>query len=714
MNLPRLLSGHARLSLLAKRPHVGARLFGWKRFCSESAGVFGVPGLNKPSDWAALTKQAVGEVDVVRQKIYNKVDRPEPSILDDLDQISYTLCEVIDVAELCRSVHVDDNFRRAAEETVHELSDYLYVLGHDEGLYLTLKSLIDCETTYGALTEEQKMMASMMLNDFEKDGVHLEKEKQEKLREVIVQISMLESQFMTNAIQAQDFLALPAGSINRLPNYMVKEATNPKLLAHFNLQPGMALLHSSVMPTALSCIGDEGIREAIYRRFSAVGSDNVEVLEQLLKKRHEKANLLGHDSYIDLVSKEQMMGSKDAIRTFLHGVLDSAKLKIQKEMTILEGLKEKASPGSKELNAWDTAVLMNRYKDKNVNRSSSNSMHGYLELESVFGGLSYICETLFGLTFKQQELPDAEDWSGGLSEENAARKLVVHDDQDREVGVIYLDLYQRANKMPGATHFAIKHGHQTRDGEYQFPAVLLVTNFSKPRKKGGLFFGEEPTLLSHAEATTLFHEFGHALHTLISRTRFQHLAGTRVKTDFVEIPSHLMEYFLRDHRVLKHFAKHYKTKQPLPVEAVAQIQEERALFSGKAVETQLLWSLMDQQFHDGRIREGSDTTSVEILKEITDKYTSTPYVQGCTPHSTFRHFINYAGTYYSYLHARVYAAIIWKTLFEQDPLSPEAGKKFKAEILEHGGAKDPYMMLNSLLGKEYPIEELTKSYLEQK
>jgi mitochondrial intermediate peptidase len=692
------------------------RLFG-TQYSETRPGLFGLPGLHYPADWGRLSQNAVEEVGRVREIVYSKLDHPDPSILDDLDHISYTLCEVVDVAELCRSVHVDERFRRAAEETVHNLSDFLHALGHDERLYASLNGLIDNQDVFNSLSEEQKLMAKMMKNDFEKDGVHLEKSAQKELRKINGDISLLESEYISNASQTQGYLVIPANRLGGLPSQTLQQATEKKMLAHFQLSSDAAVLHSSMLPTVLATVKDRGVRESVYRHFSALGDSNVKVLEKLLEKRYDKALLMGFDSFIAQVASEQMLGSPEAIKKFLLGVLSTSKDKIQDEMTLLKTLKGHSENGG--LQPWDLPYYM-AYAKGGMFQSNHATLRSHFELENTLAGLSFICERLFGMKLVQQELLESEDWTMGRGPKNSVRKLVVYDqDGVDEVGTVYLDLYRRDNKLPGATHFALRHSHRMSDGSYQMPAVVLVTNFNEPASSGSFFTkafslgdssGGDPTLLSHAEATTLFHEFGHALHTLTSRTRFQHLAGTRVKTDFVEIPSHLMEYFLRDFRVLEHFATHHKTKERLSQKSVDQIQDERALFSGINLESQVLWALLDQAFH-GPYQAGSSST--DILKDIMDQHMSLPYVEKTLPHATFRHFVNYAGTYYSYLHARVYAAMIWRHIFEADPLSLEAGQRYKEAILEPGGAKDPYAMLEDLLGKEYPIGELTEAYIRK-
>ena len=517
-----------------------------------------------------ITEDVIADCNGVRQRIYSKREKPDMSILDDLDYLSYSICEIADAAELCRCVHVDFEHRRAAEETVFRFSDYMLLLGHDKKMYDALCSLTEDRVLYEAMDDEQVMMVKDMKNEFERDGVHLGEDVRARLRNVSSEITSLEADFQKNSMQIGGSFAVPADAIKLLPREMYVQATNEKHLKGYGLQKGTAILHTNWLDTVLGSIPDPRIRESFYKFCKSLGSENIKILEELIAKKTEKAKLLGFDSYADLVAREQMLGSTESINDFLMGILRNTDAKVKEEINVMKSYKTKYEKiDGDTINVWDIPF----YSRLATGERFQEKFNGVFELEDVLAGLEYVCFELFGLKLDELPVDDSEDWTKGLlNKKMHVRKLVLYDvdadgNQCEKVGTIYLDLYPRLNKVAGATHFALRHSHRKFDGKYQLPVVFLNTNFAPPEslhknKSAGNILGEwvrsdrarkEVSYLKHDELQTLFHEFGHALHTLLSRTRYQHLAGTRVKTDFVEIPSHLMEYFVRDYRVLKHF-----------------------------------------------------------------------------------------------------------------------------------------------------------------
>eukprot|EP00814_Leptocylindrus_danicus_P022119 CAMPEP_0116006180 /NCGR_PEP_ID=MMETSP0321-20121206/1582_1 /TAXON_ID=163516 /ORGANISM="Leptocylindrus danicus var. danicus, Strain B650" /LENGTH=215 /DNA_ID=CAMNT_0003474699 /DNA_START=532 /DNA_END=1175 /DNA_ORIENTATION=+ len=209
-------------------------------------------------------------------------------------------------------------------------------------------------------------------------------------------------------------------------------------------------------------------------------------------------------------------------------------------------------------------------------------------------------------------------------------------------------------------------------------------------------------LLSHSEMETLFHEFGHALHSLLSRTSFQHLSGTRAAVDFVETPSQLMELFVRDPRVLKTFARHFQTGEPISDELISKLAGSRKLFQYVDIQTQLLYAYLDQ----GLFSTPSGESATSIFAGLHQKM-GIPYAEGTFWHSKFGHVVTYGAGYYSYLLDQVFAADIWKTCFASDPLNRAEGNRYRQEVLIHGGAKDPNVMLRELLGRDPSVESYT-------
>lgn len=726
-------------------------------------GIFGIPNLHKITDWKKITDEVINDCNNTRKRIYSKINNPDLSILDELDYISYTICEIADAAELCRCVHVDFEHRRAAEETVFRFGDYMLSLGHDKNMYNVLCALMDNAEIVDAMSDEQIVMANDMKNEFERDGVHLSEVVRERLRNLNNDITSLESDFQKMAQQIGGSFAVPSDTIKVLPNEIYLQATNEKLLRGYGLKKGTAILHSNWVDMVTRLVANPVVRESFYKYAKSLGDENVSVLEKIIVKKNEKAQLLGFKSYGDLIAKEQMLGSREKINDFLIGILENTKSKMNEELNIMKMYKKtienntdiSTSADTTESNNIENVIIypwdVPFYSTLATHEKFQSGFNGYFKLENVLKGLEFVCLKLFNLKIKSEQVSDAEDWTNKtLNKNNHVRKLILYDaDADESncsehvVGNIYLDLYPRPNKVGGATHFALRHSHRKLNGEYQLPTVFLNTNFAHPVgptgtgssnmlkkffvKQGGTVRNEEISLLKHDDVQTLFHEFGHALHTLLSRTQYQHLAGTRVKTDFVEIPSHLMEYFVRDYRVLKYFVDGNTINgddeagdgdidsgtSDLPTkENIEKLNESRLYFSATNTHSQVLWAMFDQAVHGCQDDLGS-VDSTKIYEAITNTYMFYPYADGTKPHAKFTHFINYDSTYYSYLHAKVYSAMIWRKLFANNPLSSEGGEILRNELLRHGGGKCPYKILETILEEETKdIKVLAESFLK--
>lgn len=202
--------------------------------------------------------------------------------------------------------------------------------------------------------------------------------------------------------------------------------------------------------------------------------------------------------------------------------------------------------------------------------------------------------------------------------------------------------------------------------------------------------------LNHFEIETLFHEFGHALHSLLSRTEYQHFSGTRVALDLAETPSNLFEYYACDYRVLKTFAKHYSTGETIPEKLVESMQGAKKMFAATELQRQIFYALIDQTLFGDQLAGQRDTSSV--VADLKSQYTSWRHVEGTHWQTRFSHLLNYGAGYYSYLYAKCFAATIWQKLCQDDPLSLTTGTALRTKFLQHGGAKDPSEMLKDLVG----------------
>ena len=210
----------------------------------------------------------------------------------------------------------------------------------------------------------------------------------------------------------------------------------------------------------------------------------------------------------------------------------------------------------------------------------------------------------------------------------------------------------------------------------------------------------------------LFHEFGHAMHSMFAKTRYQHVSGTRCSTDLAEVPSQLMEYYCRDKRILKMFAKHWQTSEPLDDDTIDKLCRSKSFFAASDLQLQLLNSLLDQAYHLTDFDNEDNLKPIDIVEKYTNKYYSLPFVSNTYPHLRFAHLVGYGAKYYSYIVSKAIAAKIWSECFEKDPLSPTAGENYRKKLLEHGGEKQPQELIRSLIGFDMDSQSLVKSLVQ--
>lgn len=300
---------------------------------------------------------------------------------------------------------------------------------------------------------------------------------------------------------------------------------------------------------------------------------------------------------------------------------------------------------------------------------NGEKISNYFSLGSCLDGLNFLVKNLFGLELTVVPPNPGEVWHSSV------RKVQVTHEKEGLIGYIFMDLLTRPRKCGHASTFAIEFARYDplTNKQLGVPKVALICN---------LGFSNGVPLLSLSGVETLFHEFGHCLSGLLSRTQFHHASGTRAPLDFVETPSTLMEHFAWDHRVVKHFAKHYETGEVLPESVLQNLRQSNHMFEALTTQQQIYFALFDQIIHSN-----PHANLFKLAKELKEEYTNIPYCDNTHWFSSFGHFSQYPAGYYAYLFCHMFSANIWRTCFLDDPLNRDAGEKYRKEILQYGGAK---------------------------
>lgn len=370
------------------------------------------------------------------------------------------------------------------------------------------------------------------------------------------------------------------------------------------------------------------------------------------------------------------------------------------------------------VNAWDRDYYMQMYS---ASQSSPVNMP-YFSVGSVIQGLSRLFKNLYGVEFEHVDLKSGEEWH------EQVRKLDVVCEQEGKIGTIYCDLFSRPGKTTNAAHYTIRTSRRVddddaendvkfafpgrhidksnflppvgtsaepvrgKDGLYQLPIIALTCDFSYSTNG-------QPALLSMFEVGTLFHEMGHAMHSMLGRTDFHNVAGTRCASDFVELPSILMEHFLWHPKILPLLAGANNGRKQVTPEAVQAFLKQRKGFSGIEVNSQILMALVDQQYHSSKVKESTFSCVNEWYK-LQDQFGLFPSVPGTMWPVQFGHLFGYGSNYYSYLFDRTLARRVWESNFKANPLDREKGQAFRENLLKWGGARDPWRCIADVLGGE--------------
>ncbi|XP_020393076.1 mitochondrial intermediate peptidase, mitochondrial-like isoform X1 [Zea mays] len=536
------------------------------------------------------------------------------------------------------------------------------------------------------LTEEARRAATTLHIDFQKGGIHLPKDKLENANQLNLEIAQLGRKFNENVMNKPGFVDVyPASRITRNIQHHFESVSrfNTSKLMNTEKQKGLRIVtEPRNLSSALRWISDEEVRKQVYIVGNSEPRENIGVLNELIHARDELAKIMGCKSYAEFAIRPNMAASADVVMSFLENLSNTVKHKAEEEFKTIHNFKRRTcNEKSADLEPWDEDYFIGMMKSS-VYDLDASVIAKYFPLSQCLKGLNVLVESLFGATFHQIPMRDGESWHPDVI------KLRLHHPDEGDLGFMYLDLYSRKGKHPGCAHFAIQGGRRLSDSNYQLPIIALICNFSGACRK--------TARLNHGDVETLFHEFGHALHSLLSRTEYQHFSGTRVALDVAETPSNLFEYYAWDYRVLKTFALDETTGDAIPEKLVKALNASRNMFPATELQRQIFYSIMDLTLFGEQSSKPMDTIST--VADLRRKHTSGKYAEGTHWHTRFTHLVTYGAGYYTYLYARCFATTIWQEVCQEDPLSRSAGSAIRDKFLRFGGSKDPSSLLKDFAG----------------
>ena len=623
-----------------------------------------------------------------------------------LDLLSDTLCRILDTADFVRATHPDVQFQRAATQAYAYLFEYMNVLNTTPGLKAQLqKAVLDPEISR-AWTEEEKTVAQILLKDFGQSAIDLPKEKRQRFVDMSNEIKMIGLDFVENMAPRTTHLEFNVDQLKGM---------NPLILAKYSTsRKKVSLPTAGDLPyVALDSVEDESVRREIYIHGRQSSKAQIEKLEKLMRIRAEIASLSDYESYAHMSLIDKMAKSPEAVNSFLMALSTDNAPHVMQEIEQMQALKAKGE-GPSDVHPWDVPYYRKRLNLSLQSKSRKpDFMTAYFSLGTVMQGLSRLFSRLYGIRFVPCEATPGETWNHDV------RRLDVIHETEGHVAVLYADLFARAGKTPNPTHFTLRcsrlispvdEAENDNDGmatsiipgsnqRYQLPIISLVCDFAHPKNDA------TPSLLAFQDVRTLFHEMGHAIHSILGRTSMQIVSGTRCPTDFAELPSVLMESFASDIFVLELFARHWETNAPLPYEMIEEFLQIQRRGQGFQTETQILFSLLDQAYHSSLplAMEGGFDSS-KVLFDVYDKYGSVREPPNTSAQGFFGHLVEYGGTYYSYLFDRAIAGKIWRNVFRGGMagggVDREAGERYKEEVLKWGGSRSGWACVSGVLGDE--------------
>lgn len=596
------------------------------------------------------------------------------------------------------SANTNDEIQRINVEMSPLRSKHSDDIALNAVLFDRVKSVYENQDQFN-LNAEEKMLLDEMYKDFVRSGANLSDADKEKLRAINEELSLLSVKFGQNLLAETNGFKLvieDEADLSGLPQSVRDQAA---AMAVSLEMPGKWVFTIQVpsMTPFLTYSDRRDLREKLYTAYIMKGDndneyDNKAIIARMASLRLQRSNLLGYDTYADYALERTMAKTPDKVMDFLRQIWDAAivvakgEANDQQEMVFRDGDNFKLEP-------WDWWYYTERIKREKYDLDEE-LVRPYLMKDNVINGMFYVANRLYDLDFTERT--DIPKYHEDVTTYEVTR-------EGKHIGVLFIDPYPRESKRGGAWCGAFRGQRRDIDGNMVTPVVYIVTNSTPPSANA-------PALLSLDDAETFFHEFGHALHQLLSNSTFPSLCGTSVPRDFVELPSQVMEHWVLEPEVLSVYAKHYQTGEVIPTEIVEKINNAGKFNTGFTTVEFLAAALLDMEFH-----MLTDTTTLDIRKfekAAMDKYGLIPEITPRYRSTYFNHIwaSGYAAGYYSYYWSEMLDADAFKAFKETgDIFNKEVASKFESEILSKGGTRDPREMYINFRGTEPTIDALLEN-----
>jgi len=604
-----------------------------------------------------------------------------------LDDIGFRLGLVDNRLSLIKETSTNAAVRDAATDAVKELDEWMIGLDYREDVYRAVKAYADTKPVLEG--EDTKLLLETM-RDYRRAGLGLPKTDRDEVERMRKELSRLCTDFDTNVTKAEKALKFTKAELDSVPEGFLRQIKTGNY--EYTVKANITWHYITVMDNAKR----EETRKRLYIAYSNLAKEaNVPLLEKILPLRNDIAKKLSYKTWADYETEVKMVKNADGAIRFLEDLKAGLQPKFHAELDEYCKLKAKETGDPRaRLNVWDWRYFSNQLKKEKYN-VDAEQLRVYFPYQRVLDGMFNIYQGIFGLKFERVE--PSYKWIGDL------QLYAVSDAQTGEpLGLFYLDMFPREGKYNHFAQFGIIDGKLLPDGKYQRPTAALICNFPSPAK-------DEPSLLSHMDVETIFHEFGHAMHTILTRAKYARFSGTSVPRDFVEAPSQMLENWVWDKKVLDGFAADYRDpSKKIPAGILAKLKEARLATEGMRYERQVSYGLMDlalhMQIHDDNARDAVKLSNQVLSDAFLPVPDDTAFV------AYFGHLINYGAGYYGYAWADAIAADM-ASVFEKSPdgyFDRQAGMRLRKEIYEPGDSRDVNISIEKFLGRPRSLEPFLK------
>ncbi|MCO7185171.1 M3 family metallopeptidase [Tenacibaculum sp. XPcli2-G] len=643
----------------------------------------------KEEDYKPAIKEAI---QIAKDEIDAIVENSETPTFENttvaLDNTGNKLDRATSIFFNLNSAETNEEIQKIAKDISPWLSEFRNDMILNEGLFKRVKTVYDQLSDLN-LTPEQEMLLDKQYKSFARNGANLNETDKAELRKIDAELAKLSLQFGEHVLaetNAFELLITHEDDLAGLPE-SAKEAA--KELANSKGKEGwmITLDYPSYIPF-MTYADNRELRKKLAIAFGKKGFqqneyNNEQIVKDIVTLRHKRANLLGYKTHAHFVLEERMAETPEKVMEFLNELLEKAKPAAQREFDNLEAYAKKLD-GIDQLQKWDGAYYSEKLK-KELFNLDQELLKPYFKLENVIDGVFTVANKLYNLQFEEIDTIDKyhED----------VKTYAVTDTDGNFVSYFYADFHPRPGKRNGAWMTSYKSQYRS-NGTNERPQVSIVCNFTKPTQT-------KPSLLTFNEVTTLFHEFGHALHGMLANTTYKSLSGTSVSWDFVELPSQVLENWCYEKEALELFAKHYETGAIIPMEYVEKIKESASFHEGMQTLRQLSFGLLDMSWHSG----DSPETITDVKEFETNAFAETklyPDVAENCMSTSFSHIFQggYSAGYYSYKWAEVLDADAFEYFKEEGIFNKEVADKFKNNVLSKGGTEEPMELYKRFRGRE--------------